>query len=77
MYVSVPARIASFGGTIRVGLGRGALLLCSAVGLPAPRTRWAHARAPVTHHRFYQVTRNGHLHIRGELICFKVVEIFK
>ncbi|CAH0727689.1 unnamed protein product, partial [Brenthis ino] len=60
----IPARIASFGGTIRVGVGRGALLSCSAVGLPTPRTRWAHARAPVTHHRFYQVTRNGHLHIR-------------
>ncbi|CAG9581989.1 unnamed protein product, partial [Danaus chrysippus] len=60
----IPARIASFGGTIRVGPGRGALLACLAVGVPPPRTRWAHARAPVTHHRYYQVTRAGHLHIR-------------
>ncbi|XP_045780750.1 Down syndrome cell adhesion molecule-like protein Dscam2 [Maniola jurtina] len=60
----IPARIASFGGSRRVGAGRGALLACAAVGAPAPRTRWAHARAPVTHHRYYQVTRAGHLHIR-------------
>ncbi|CAH2101996.1 unnamed protein product [Euphydryas editha] len=60
----IPARIASFGGRVRAAAGRGALLRCSAVGAPAPRTRWAHARAPVTHHRYYQVTRTGHLHIR-------------
>ncbi|XP_052738089.1 cell adhesion molecule Dscam2 isoform X2 [Bicyclus anynana] len=60
----ISAGIASFGGERRVGAGRGALLACAAVGAPAPRTRWAHAHAPVTHHRYYQVTRSGHLHIR-------------
>ncbi|XP_041974799.1 Down syndrome cell adhesion molecule-like protein Dscam2 isoform X2 [Aricia agestis] len=60
----IPARIASFGGSRAVGAGRGAVLACTAVGAPPPRSRWTHARAPVTHHRYYQVTRAGHLHIR-------------
>ncbi|CAH2050967.1 unnamed protein product, partial [Iphiclides podalirius] len=60
----IPARIASFGGARAVRAGRGALLACSCVGVPAPRSRWAHARTPVTHHAYYQVTRAGHLHIR-------------
>ncbi|XP_073957210.1 cell adhesion molecule Dscam2-like [Choristoneura fumiferana] len=60
----IPARIASFGGRVVRGLGQAALLACSCVGLPAPRSRWTHARAPVTHHAYYQVTPRGHLHIR-------------
>ncbi|XP_061709196.1 cell adhesion molecule Dscam2 isoform X4 [Cydia pomonella] len=60
----IPARIASFGGVVVRGAGHAALLACSCVGLPAPRSRWTHARAPVTHHAFYQVTPRGHLHIR-------------
>ncbi|XP_072938511.1 cell adhesion molecule Dscam1-like isoform X2 [Epargyreus clarus] len=60
----IPARIASFGGARAVRAGQAALLACSCVGAPAPRSRWAHGRAPVTHHAYYQVTRAGHLHIR-------------
>nr|XP_049692182.1 Down syndrome cell adhesion molecule-like protein Dscam2 [Helicoverpa armigera] len=60
----IPARIASFGRWVSVGAGRGALLWCSCVGAPAPRSRWQHARLPVTHHQYYQVTHRGHLHIR-------------
>ncbi|XP_028160475.1 Down syndrome cell adhesion molecule homolog [Ostrinia furnacalis] len=60
----IPARIASFGRRLAVGAGRAALLACSCVGAPPPRSRWAHARAPVTHHAYYQVTHSGHLHIR-------------
>ncbi|CAG4953674.1 unnamed protein product [Colias eurytheme] len=60
----IPARIASFGGVRAVRVGEGALLACSCVGAPAPRSRWAHRLDPVTHHHFYQVTRKGHLHIR-------------
>ncbi|KAL0901060.1 hypothetical protein ABMA27_006383 [Loxostege sticticalis] len=60
----IPARIASFGRRVCVGSGRSVLLLCACVGAPPPRSRWAHARAPVTHHAYYQVTHSGHLHIR-------------
>ncbi|CAH0405117.1 unnamed protein product [Chilo suppressalis] len=60
----IPARIASFGRRVCVGAGRAALLACSCVGAPPPRSRWQHARAPVTHHAYYQVTHAGHLHIR-------------
>ncbi|XP_013133341.1 PREDICTED: Down syndrome cell adhesion molecule-like protein Dscam2 [Papilio polytes] len=60
----IPARIASFGGRRAVRAGHATLLACTCVGVPAPRSRWAHGRAPVTHHAFYQVTRAGHLHIR-------------
>ncbi|XP_052750184.1 cell adhesion molecule Dscam2 isoform X2 [Galleria mellonella] len=60
----IPARIASFGRAVRVARGRGALLRCSCVGAPPPRSRWAHARAPVTHHAYYQVTHAGHLRLR-------------
>lgn len=61
----IPARIASFGGRVVVGSGGGALLACSAVGAPPPRSRWTHRSQPVTHHTYYQVTPRGHLHIRG------------
>ncbi|XP_026317870.1 Down syndrome cell adhesion molecule-like protein Dscam2 isoform X2 [Hyposmocoma kahamanoa] len=60
----IPARIASFGGLIAVGVGQPALLTCTCVGAPAPRSRWTHGRTPVTHHAYYQVTHRGHLHIR-------------
>ncbi|KAI5636739.1 immunoglobulin i-set domain-containing protein [Phthorimaea operculella] len=60
----IPARIASFGGAVWVGAGQAALLACTCVGSPAPRSRWTHHRTPVTHHAFYQVTHRGHLHIR-------------
>ncbi|XP_059046951.1 cell adhesion molecule Dscam2-like [Achroia grisella] len=62
----VPARIASFGREVRVARGRGAVLRCSCVGAPPPRSRWAHARRPVTHHAHYQVTHAGHLRLRGQ-----------
>ncbi|CAG9796265.1 unnamed protein product [Diatraea saccharalis] len=39
------------------------------VSVPPPRSRWHHARAPVTHHHYYQVTHAGHLHIRGTYRC--------
>ncbi|KAG7310295.1 hypothetical protein JYU34_003050 [Plutella xylostella] len=60
----IPARIASFGGVITRGAGAGCVLPCACVGAPPPRSRWTHARAPVTHHTYYQVTPRGHLHIR-------------
>ncbi|XP_047520750.1 Down syndrome cell adhesion molecule-like protein Dscam2 isoform X2 [Pieris napi] len=60
----IPARIASFGGARSVRLGHSTVLACSCVGVPAPRSRWAHHLDPVTHHHYYQVTRAGHLHIR-------------
>ncbi|XP_012543882.3 cell adhesion molecule Dscam2 isoform X1 [Bombyx mori] len=60
----IPARIASFGRWVSVGVGQSLLLLCTCVGSPTPRSRWTHARSPVTHHAFYQVTHRGHLHIR-------------
>ncbi|KOB72718.1 Down syndrome cell adhesion molecule-like protein, partial [Operophtera brumata] len=50
----IPARIASFGGRVVAGRGLPALLACTCVGAPVPRSRWTHARAPVTHHQFYQ-----------------------
>lgn len=62
---TVPARIASFGGTIVRGAGETAILSCACVGIPTPRSRWTHANIPVTHHTYYQVTPRGHLHIRG------------
>ncbi|XP_049878899.1 Down syndrome cell adhesion molecule-like protein Dscam2 [Pectinophora gossypiella] len=57
------ARIASFGGAVRARAGAGALLACTALGAPAPRSRWTHRRQPVTHHPHYRVTHRGHLHI--------------
>ncbi|CAG9136240.1 unnamed protein product [Plutella xylostella] len=63
-HMLVPARIASFGGVITRGAGAGCVLPCACVGAPPPRSRWTHARAPVTHHTYYQVTPRGHLHIR-------------
>ncbi|CAK1540390.1 unnamed protein product [Leptosia nina] len=60
----IPAKIASFGGVRSVRLGHSTVLACLCVGVPTPRSRWAHHLDPVTHHHYYQVTRAGHLHIR-------------
>ncbi|GBO98925.1 Down syndrome cell adhesion molecule homolog [Eumeta japonica] len=60
----IPARVASFGGSVIRGTGQSVILPCTCVGNPPPRSRWTHASVPVTHHQYYQVTPRGHLHIR-------------
>ncbi|XP_055923956.1 cell adhesion molecule Dscam2 isoform X1 [Eupeodes corollae] len=60
-----PARIASFGQTIRKAVGTGLILECLAVGNPTPRARWLTRDRPVTFSPFYEVTNEGNLKIHS------------
>jgi hypothetical protein len=65
VFISVPARIASFSRRVVAGSGQSIMLACHAVGLPAPNRSWrgpsGNSITPSSGNRHYRILPDGGL----------------